>query len=79
MSHYQNLDHLIINRLKFLGIAAPRRVGLMFIFSREVRDECKKLAEATGRESFRIMDGRIQALRKSGKIEYKTGTGWAAK
>jgi hypothetical protein len=79
VSHSQNLDHLIIKRLKYLGDLNYRRVELLFVFAKEVRDECEKLAEATGREAFRVMDGRLQALRKSGKIEYKTGYGWAVK
>lgn len=34
----------------------------------DVCDEANRIAELTGRESFRVIDGRLQALRKKGLI-----------
>ncbi len=41
-------------------------------YSRHCCDEADRLAEATGRDSFRVIDGRLQALRKAGKIAHRT-------
>lgn len=35
-------------------------------------EESKKLARETGREVYRVIDGRLQSLRKAGKIKYLT-------
>lgn len=35
-------------------------------------EEAKKLAKETGRASYRVIDGRIQSLRKAGKIKHFT-------
>lgn len=66
MSHYDNLDGLILARLRNVG-----PLELTFLYSGEVRSECDRLADALGRESFRVMGGRLQALRKAGKIEFR--------
>jgi len=34
--------------------------------------ESERLAELTGRPAFRVIDGRLQALRKAGKIRHMT-------
>lgn len=34
--------------------------------------EAERLAQATGREGFRVIDARLQALRKQGRIQYLT-------
>lgn len=74
MSQYADLDKAILDRLDGGG-----DWPLHFLFAHEVRRECERLAKATGRESFRVMDGRLQALRKAGKIAYDTKTGWSLK
>jgi hypothetical protein len=40
--------------------------------SRHVHEEADRIARATGREDFRVIDGRLQALRKAGKICHRT-------
>lgn len=66
MSQYAELDRLVLAR-----IGATHGAVLTYIFAREVRAETERIAIATGREGFRILDGRIQALRKAGKIVFK--------
>ena len=63
MSHYENLDGLIIAAIK-----AHRNP----IYAAEVNTEAEALAEATKREAFRVIDGRLQALRKAGRILWLT-------
>ena len=57
---YKTLDNLIIAGINAgPGVDAP---GML--------NEAKRLAAETGRESFRVIDGRLQALRKAGLIRY---------
>lgn len=37
-----------------------------------VNEEAKRLADETARDDFRVIDGRLQALRKAGKIRHTT-------
>lgn len=69
--NYELLDSLILKRL----ISGYR--FLIGIGGGAVRDECERIADATGRDAFRIRDGRLQALRKAGKIAYTPKAGWA--
>lgn len=71
MSQYENLDKLILQRLS-------GEVGLPLIFlnAQEVKCESERLAEASGRDAFRVLDGRLQALRKRGAITFNSKTGW---
>jgi hypothetical protein len=71
MSDYSNLDSLILACLK-----GKLGVPLRLIAAHEVREECERLGEATGREPFRILDGRLQALRKRWKIVFDSQAGW---
>ena len=43
--------------------------------SGKVADECEKLSTRLG-ERFRVLDRRLQALRKAGKIKSVPGKGW---
>lgn len=47
-------------------------------YKKSVRDEALRIANATGRDVDRVIDGRTQALRKAGKIEYVRGK-WCIK
>lgn len=76
---YQKLDELILDRVAYLCQDKRGFNGLVHVVARSVLDECDRIARLTGRESFRIMDGRLQVLRKQGKIEYKSGIGWVLK
>jgi len=70
MSAYNTLDAAILNKI------GGHPVKFVSIYVRDVVDECKYLAEATGaKEAFRLCDRRLQALRKAGKIK-STTKGW---
>jgi hypothetical protein len=61
MSQYDDLDRLIL-------VAIERRKSPLY--ERDCYAESRRLAQATGRETFRIIDGRIQALRSAGRIRF---------
>lgn len=63
MSQYAELDSLIIEAI------AQRKHPF---YSRIVTPEATRLAEFTGRVEDRIIDGRLQALRKAGRICHLT-------
>lgn len=64
---YEKLDALII---------AAISDGRSPLYASAVDEEAERIAEATGRESFRVLDGRIQHLRKKGRICWKRCAGW---
>ena len=77
MSHYDNLDQLIV-----AAISANHSP----FDAREVKDEARLLAEVLNRDAYRVIDGRLSALKKAGRIvhrskkEAKAGSapaGWA--
>lgn len=73
MSKYKELDRLILNKIG--GQPAP----FAQIFTRDVAQECRNIAEIEGKhvlDAFRILDRRLQALRKLGVIRNVTGKGW---
>ncbi len=73
MSQYQKLDELIVNALK----TAPQTFsGLSCIC--QIGRETLHLARASGREEFRVLDGRLQALKRAGKIVFGSGA-WRLK
>lgn len=63
MSMYDELDRRIIE-----AISARKNP----IYAGSVLEEAKRIAAATGREYFRVIDSRLQALRKAGKIRHVT-------
>jgi len=73
MSQYDKLDEMII---KAIGR------GDSVLYNRHCGVEASRLADLTGREEYRIIDARLQAMRKAGKIEFCTKakgfsfTGW---
>lgn len=76
MSQYDKLDQLIIDCVRANG--TPVRWGRLF--ASEVKKESDRLERETGGESFRMVDRRVQALRKAGKIRHarasEGGPGW---
>ena len=59
------LARLVLNCAQFCQLwTADRRI------------ECDRLARETGRDSYRILDARLQALRKQGRIKFLPATGW---
>lgn len=69
---YKTLDAHIVQRITdgnrlFTGI-----------WARDVWDEAGRIAKASGRPAWTIVDGRLQALRKAGRIKFERGpnAGW---
>lgn len=63
---YEKLDKLILNKI------GGHPTAFMNIF---VREECEKLATVKY-EGFRVLDRRLQALKKRGLIRCIRGKGW---
>lgn len=67
---YEKLDELILHAVT----PVPQRFAE--IYTGTLASECRRLAELeTGKQPFRVMDRRLQALRKAGKIK-STPKGW---
>jgi hypothetical protein len=45
------------------------------LYNSVVRVEAERIAQLTGRETFRVIDGRLIALRKAGRIKFVRGKG----
>lgn len=60
---YETLDALIL-------AAIGRRSNPLY--AGDVNKEAERLAYLMGRELFRVRDGRIQSLRKAGRIVHRT-------
>ena len=71
MSQYQKLDDLIVAQVANKGIQFTPLFS-----SNAVREESRRLGTELGREPFRVLDGRLQALKRKGAISYGTKTGW---
>lgn len=63
---YEKLDALLLKEIAALN--GPHALS--------VTNEVYRLGKSTGREQHRILDGRLQALRKAGKIRYADGKWW---
>lgn len=80
MTKYEKLDSLILSSIE------AGRTQFNQIFAGTVHDECERIAKAEGTtrsrwgvDPFRVMDRRLQALRKAGKIRFVAsgdGMGW---
>lgn len=74
MSQYDKLDDLIVQSIK------AGSNSFIIIFNRKrVLDEAHRISRATGRDTDRIIDGRLQSLRKRGLIVHVKVWGWRAK
>ncbi len=70
---YEILDNAILNVIT----GSFGNVKLLRIqHNSYVNAEASRLEELTNRKSFRIIDGRLQALRKQGKIKFDSKLGW---
>lgn len=72
MSQYETMDKVILQTLE-----GSTGMPLLFLNAHAVREESDRLAGVTGREAFRILDGRLQSLRKRGEISFSSKKGWA--
>jgi hypothetical protein len=66
---YDKLDALIFENIKSAGEARLYKAT-----GGKALEEARRLAELTGREDFRVLDGRLQALRRRGLIRHVGGT-----
>jgi len=74
MTQYNKLDSLILERLKI------RPATFAELLSGDVRAECDGAAETQVRgDVSRVLDRRLQALRKKGAIVFDRLVGWRAK
>lgn len=71
MSQFEKLDYLIVARIAQKGIQFTPLFS-----SNAVREESQRLGTELGREPFRVLDGRLQALKRKNVICYGTKTGW---
>ena len=71
MSQFDTLDDMIKRRL------ADGALYLVNLNARDVRQESERLEALTGREAFRVLDARLQALRKKGAICFSSRVGWS--
>lgn len=76
MSQYDHMDACILKAI---------RAGENPTYAKATYEEKVRLAKLTGREEMRIIDGRLSALKRAGKIEFLTkskaaekglGPGW---
>ena len=74
MSQYDKLDALIVGAIKEGCYSFSS-----LLCSKSLFDEAMRLSHAVGRDTDRIVDGRLQALRRRGLIVYVTGWGWRVK
>lgn len=76
MSQYSALDEAIISRLS----KERDPLKLIQLNTGHVRHEAERLAKATGRGTYRVLDGRLQALRRAKRIKFSTfwvgNSGW---
>ena len=63
MSSYTILDAAIVTAIR--SQKSP-------LYEKDVATEAKRISDLTGRESFRVIDGRLQALRKDGLVAYSS-------
>ena len=63
MSQYEEIERRILKAME------QRNNPL---YSKNCCEEARRIADATGRELFRVIDGRLQAMRKAGKICHLT-------
>ncbi|HBU9321827.1 TPA: hypothetical protein MDH39_001659 [Klebsiella pneumoniae] len=72
MTKYVNLDNAIMSKLS----DTPSPFSRLFVG--DVGAECVDIARDEGdkKEPFRILDRRLQALRKLGVIAHVKGKGW---
>lgn len=73
MTKYAKLDSRILSAL------GDKPIAFSELFSQSVEQECLVIAEAEGKHPmnvFRILDRRLQALKKIGAIQHVTGKGW---
>ncbi len=71
MTKYARLDDAILRAI------GDTPLKFADIFDAQIWGECKRIADEDGKvQAFRVLDRRLQALRKLGVIKHVTGKGW---
>lgn len=70
MTNYIKLDALIVDAVRS-GAAQ-----FAFIHAGHARDEAERIARETKRDAYRVIDGRLQALRRGGVLAFTSKGGW---
>ncbi|WP_243211065.1 hypothetical protein JQ760_028505 (plasmid) [Klebsiella pneumoniae] len=71
MEKYLELDKRIMDKIG----DNPVPFAFLFVRDSDIANECEKIAREEGKEPFRVLDRRLQALRKAGSIR-STTKGW---
>ncbi|MBK8810777.1 MAG: hypothetical protein IPN69_08620 [Acidobacteria bacterium] len=72
MSNYDELDRLILSRVGAHGVRfACIAAGAVWI-------EADRIADELGRKAYRVIEERLQSLRRAGKIKFDSKAGWTA-
>lgn len=66
-TQYAELDRLILDRIA--DYDKPKQYNTIFLDG-GVHRELERIADAIGDEPWRILDRRLQAMRRAGKIRY---------
>ena len=64
MSKYATLDELIVR-----AVADGRHP----LYNGPCRSESERIAASAARDAFRVIDGRLQFLRRAGVLKYQPG------
>jgi hypothetical protein len=81
MNDYKELDAMILKRIELLCAAKPKvKVNFAVVCSQNIEQVAQQFTGG-GRGSFpqppwRVVDRRLQALRKRGAISYSKDAGW---
>lgn len=69
MNKYEKLDKMVLKTIRNLKLCMFGEI----LRETEIYRECERLAYTYGitRDPFRVLDGRLQALRKEDKIYYE--------
>jgi len=72
MDKYQFFDQLLLQKISE-GYSSFSRLQN----ENGIQAASEDFVRGTRREAFRVVDARLQALRKAGKVTFSSKTGWA--
>lgn len=70
MSKYPEVDAAIVKRVREAG-----PVSMLWLFVGDLRTVAQRAEWAHGGEAYRIVDRRLQALKRAGVIKFQRGSG----
>lgn len=72
---YEKLDGLIVAVVKDPPLR-DKPLRSAFFATGDIGREVERISTGTGRDKFRVLDGRLQALRRKGMVRYSPERGW---